>query len=108
MARSPWINNDAERIKSSAGNGIKDIYFPHNSDFLCTLCAKGKQITKPSYLKLKAEPLGFLKRIQGDICGPIHPLPGPYIYFMVLIDASTRWNHVCLFARNHVFPKFIA
>jgi hypothetical protein len=49
-----------------------------------------------SYLKIRAESLKFLERIQGDICGPIQPLSGPFGYFMVLIDASTRWSHVCL------------
>ncbi|KAL5673417.1 hypothetical protein ACJX0J_017723 [Zea mays] len=33
---------------------------------------------------------GFLERIQGDICGPIQPLLGPFRYFMVLIDASSK------------------
>jgi hypothetical protein len=29
-------------------------------------------------------------------------------YFMVLIDVSTRWSHVCLLStRNHVFAKFM-
>ena len=94
-------------ITSSAGHGIKTTQIP--KDFLCISCAKGKLITKPSYLKIKAESLGFLERIQGDICGPIHPLSGPFRYFMVLIDASTRWSHVCLLStRNHAFAKFIA
>ena len=71
-------------------------------------CAKGKLITKPSYLKLNVESLGFLERIQGNIYGPIHPLSGPFRYFMVLIDASPRWSHVCLLStRNHTFAKLI-
>jgi IS30 family transposase len=50
----------------------------------------------------------FLKRIKGDICGPIQPLYGPFRYFMVLIDASTRWSRVCLLStRNHAFAKFM-
>ena len=74
-----------------------------------TACATGKLILRPSYLKIKAEPLTFLERIQGDICGPINPLTGPFRYFMVLIDASTRWSHVCLLStRNHAFARFIA
>ena len=69
----------------------------------------GKLITKPSYLKLNVESLGFRKRIQGDIYGPIHPLSGPFRYFMVLIDASTQWSHVCLLStQNHAFAKLIA
>jgi hypothetical protein len=64
-------------------------FFKH-SDFICTACGTGKLILRPPYLKIKAEPLTFLKRIQGDIYSPIHLLTGPFRYFMVLIDASTR------------------
>ena len=96
-------------INSSVGHGIKTTQFPKPEDFLCTACAQGNLITKPSYLKVKSESLAFLERIQGDICGPINPLSGPFRYFMVLIDASTKWSHVCLLStRNHAFPKFIA
>ncbi|KAL0337700.1 UNVERIFIED_CONTAM: Copia protein [Sesamum calycinum] len=39
-------------------------------------------------------PLKDLKfLVKGDICGPITPSCGPFKYFMVLIDASTRWFH---------------
>jgi transposase InsO family protein len=66
-------------------------------------------ILKPSPLKIRAEPLKFLERIQGDICGPIEPSSGPFRYFMVLIDASTRWSHVCLLStRNHAFAKIMS
>nr|ABA98087.1 retrotransposon protein, putative, Ty1-copia subclass [Oryza sativa Japonica Group] len=83
--------------------------FPKSSDFVCTACATGKLILRPSYLKIRAEPLKFLERIQGDICGPIVPRFGPFRYFMVLIDASTRWSHVCLLStRNHVFAKLMS
>jgi len=96
-------------INSSVGHGIKTTQFPKPEDFLCTACAQGNLITKPSYLKVKSESLAFLERIQGDICGPINHLSGPFRYFMVLIDASTKWSHVCLLStRNHAFPKFIA
>jgi hypothetical protein len=94
-------------IKGSAGHGIKTTQI--SKDSLCVSCAKGKLITKPSYLKLNVKFLGFLERIRGDICGPIHPLSRPFRYFMVLINASTRWSHVCLLStRNHVFAKLIA
>jgi hypothetical protein len=73
---------------------------------VCTSCTTGKLILRSSPLKIHAEPLRFLEHIQGDICGPIQPLCGPFIYFMVLIDASTRWSHVCLLStRNHAFTK---
>ena len=51
----------------------------------------------------------FLERIYGDICGLIHPPCGPLRYFMVLIDASTRWSHVILLStRNVVFARLLA
>jgi hypothetical protein len=54
------------------------------------------------------ELIKFLERIQGDICGPIKSLSGPFRYFMVLIDTSTRWSYVYLLStQNHAFAKFI-
>src|ERR1017187_6135398 len=41
--------------------------------------------------------------------GPISPPCGPFRYFMVLIDASTRWSHVCLLStRNVAFARLLA
>jgi hypothetical protein len=71
-------------ITTSAGHGINTSHFPKPKDFLCTSCATGKLIIRPSYHKIKDESLRFLERIQDDICGPIHPLSGPFQYFMVL------------------------
>jgi hypothetical protein len=69
----------------------------------------GKLIVRPSPLKVKNEIPAFLERIQGDICGPIQPLSGPFSYFMVLIDASSKWSHVCLLStRNYAFAKLIS
>jgi hypothetical protein len=50
-------------ISSSIDHGMKITQVP--KDFLCVSCAKGKLITKPSYLKIKVESLNFLKRLQG-------------------------------------------
>jgi hypothetical protein len=62
-----------------------------------------------SPLKIHIEPLKFLERIQGDICGPIQSVSGSFRYFMVLIDASTRWSHVCLLTtQNNAFAKIMA
>ena len=59
--------------------------------------------------KIRHESLAFLERIQGDICGPIHPPSGPFRYFMVLIDASTRWSHVSLLSTcNVAFVRLLA
>ena len=47
--------------------------------------------------------------MQGDICEPIHPPCGSFVYFMVLINASTRWSHVCLLStRNAAFARLFA
>jgi hypothetical protein len=59
-------------------------------------------------LILRPSPLKFLERIQGDICDSIQPLSGPFRYFMVLVDASTRWSHMYLLStRNYAFDKLI-
>jgi hypothetical protein len=75
---------------------------------VCTSCAIVKLILRPSSLKIHVEPLRFLECIQEDICGPIQPLCGPFRYFMILIDTSTRWSHVYLLSTcNHDFTKFM-
>ena len=103
----PGLSMMRRIIKNSAGHSVKG--FPNPEDFVCTACAKEKLITRPSPLKIRDESPTFLQRIQGDICGPIQPLSGPFRYFMVLIDASTRWSHVDLLStRNHAFSKLIA
>ncbi|XP_004301938.1 PREDICTED: uncharacterized protein LOC101304199 [Fragaria vesca subsp. vesca] len=75
----------------------------------CKACSLAKVVSRPSYAKDNTENIPFLHRIQGDICGPIHPECGPFRYFMVLVDASTRWTHVALLStRNAAFPKLLA
>ena len=104
----PGVGMMRKIICNSNGHDLNEAKFPQSSDFICTACATGKLILRPSHLKIQAEPLQFLERIQGDICGPIQPLSGPFRYFMVLIDASTRWSHVCLLStRNHAFAKIM-
>jgi hypothetical protein len=75
-------------ITNSVGHNLSNT-LPQSLDYVCTACATEKLILRPSYLKIQAERLKFLERIQGDICGPIQPLSRPFRYFMVLIDAST-------------------
>jgi hypothetical protein len=102
----PGIGMMRKIIGNSIGHDMKNAKFPQNKDFCCTACATKKLILRLSYLKIRAGPLKFLKRIQGDICGLIQSLSGPFKYFMVLIDASTRWSHVSLLStRNHAFAK---
>jgi hypothetical protein len=86
---------------------LKDAKFSKSNDFVCTSCAMGKLILQPSSLKIHVEPLK-LEHIQGDICGPIQSLCGPFRYFMILIHTSTRWSHVCLLSTcNHASTKFM-
>jgi hypothetical protein len=95
-------------IRNCTSHDLKDVKIPKSNDFVCTSCAMGMLILCPSLLKIHAKTLRFLERIQGDVCGPIQPLCGPFRYFMVLIDTSTRWSHVCLRStRNHAFAKFM-
>ena len=77
-------------IESTHGHPLKYQRIPQSDKMpMCTSCSLGKLITRPSPLKVDKESPMFLERIQGDICGPIHPPCGPFRYFMVLIDASS-------------------
>jgi hypothetical protein len=96
-------------IENSHGHPLKNQKILSPSDYPCSACSQGKLIIKPSLSKIAVESPSFLERIQGDICGPIHPPCGPFRYFMVLIDASTRWSHVCLLStRNVAFARLLA
>ena len=78
-------------------------------DFSCTACSQGKLIIRPSFTKIASESPAFLERIQGDICRSIHPPSGTFRYFMVLIDVSTIWSHVCLLSTwNVAFSRLLA
>jgi hypothetical protein len=95
-------------IENSHGHPLKNQKILSPSDYPCSACSKGKLIIRPSLSKIDVESPPFLERIQGDICGPIHPSCGPFRYFMVLIDASTRWSHVCLLStRNVAFARLL-
>ena len=96
-------------IENSHGHPLKNQKILLPSDYPCNACFQGKLITKPSHSKIVVECPSFLEIIQGDICGPIHPPCGPFKYFMVLIDASTRWSHICLLSiRNVAFARLLA
>ena len=83
-------------IEQSHGHPLKNQKFILPNEFSCDLCSQGKLIVRPSFNKIMSESPVFLEIIHGDICGHFHPPCGPFRYFMVLIDASTRWSHVCL------------
>ncbi|CAL9025326.1 unnamed protein product [Prunus brigantina] len=96
-------------ISNSNGHPLKPHHSTLSIDQSCKACSQGKLIIRPSPSKLGFECPSFLQRIQGDICGPIHPSCGPFRYFMVLIDASTKWSHVCLLStRNVAFARLLA
>ena len=84
-------------LHQSNGHSLTTGHISSHTDYNCCACTQGKFITRPSSLKVDSDTPQFLERIQGDICGPIDPTSGPFRYFMVLVDASTRWSHVCLF-----------
>jgi hypothetical protein len=60
----PGIGMMRKIINNSVGHDMAKAKFPQNKDFCCTTCATGKLIVRPSYLKIRAEPLNFLERIQ--------------------------------------------
>jgi hypothetical protein len=104
----PRIELMRKIIENFTGHDLKDAKISKSNDFVCTSCAMGKLILRPSLLKIHAETLRFLECIQGDIYGSIQPLCDSFRYLMVLIDSSTRWSHVCLLSTcNHVFAKFM-
>ena len=76
-------------VQNSNGHPLTSRQILVTDGYTCAACSKGKLIIRPSFTKVKFESLAFLERIQGDICGPIHPPSGPFRYFMVLINAST-------------------
>ena len=89
-------------IENSHGHLLKNHNIILSSDYPCAARSQGKLIIRSSHTKVLVESPTFLKRIQGDICGPIHPPCGPFRYFMTLIDASSRWSHVCLLSTRNV------
>jgi GAG-pre-integrase domain len=96
-------------IESANGHPLKDLKILLSKDLSYTAYSLGKLIIRLSKNKIENEFLLFLERIQGDICGPISPPCGPFRYFMVLIDASTQWSHVCLLdTRNVAFARLLA
>nr|ABA96113.2 retrotransposon protein, putative, Ty1-copia subclass [Oryza sativa Japonica Group] len=90
----PGIGMMRKIIGNSIGHHLITDKFPKSSNFVCTACATGKLILRPSYLKTRAEPLKFLERIQGDICGPIVPRSGPFRLANNLPDAFTNYKGV--------------
>ncbi|KAL4564637.1 hypothetical protein LXL04_028704 [Taraxacum kok-saghyz] len=102
-------NTMLRAMNASHGHPLRGKNFVINLKSLCQACSIRKTHLKPLHVKDTKVVSRFLERIQGDICGPIQPTCGAFKYFMVLVDASTRWSHVALLStRNAVFPKLLA
>ncbi|KAL0533327.1 hypothetical protein IC582_030143 [Cucumis melo] len=96
-------------IENSYGHPLKNQKIFQSNELSCIACSQGKLMIRPSLAKVGVESPTFLERIHGDICGPINPPSGPFRYFMILIDASSRWSHVCLLSsRNLTFARLLA
>jgi hypothetical protein len=95
-------------IENSWGHQLMSREIIQSNKFSCSSYSQVKLIIRPSPTKSGNEYISFLDRIHGDICGLIHPSCEPFEYFMVLIDASTRWSHVCLLStRNQAFARLL-
>ena len=71
-------------------------------------CAQGKLVIRPSLHKEPYESPKCLENIDGDIHGPMHPLSGPFYYFMGVKDASSCSSHVTLLSTcNMALPQLI-
>jgi len=96
-------------IENSHGYPLKNLKILLPSENSSAACSQGKLITKTSSSKVVTKSPTFLKRIEGDICGHIHSPCKPFRCFMVLIDATSKWSHVCLpSSQNVAFARLIA
>ena len=86
----PGISMMRRIYQNSNGHPLTNGQILVPDGYTCAACSKGKLIIRQSFTNVTFESLTFLERIQGDICGPIHPPSGRFCYFMVLIDASTQ------------------
>ena len=89
-------------IEHSHGHPLQNQKILLSNEYSCDACSQGKLMVKPSFTKVICKSSIFLKKIHGNICGPNYPPYGPFHYFMILIDASTRWSHVCLLSTRDV------
>lgn len=96
-------------IENSCGHQLMSREIIQSNKFSCSSCSQGKLIIRLSLTKTGNEFISFLKLIHGDIYWPIHRSCGSFRYFMVLIDASTRWSHVYLSStRNQALARLLA
>lgn len=95
-------------INSYYGHSVGGKNFIIKPKSLCRACLIGKKNLKSLHLESIKVVSCFLKRIQGDICGPIQQTCGPFKYFTKLVYVSTRWLYVVFLSkRNAKFPKLL-
>ncbi|KAI3457314.1 hypothetical protein Pfo_013977 [Paulownia fortunei] len=95
--------------KHTRGHSLKGTMMLMSKDYIYESCLQGKLIIRPSIKNVGYESLSFLQHIHGDICGLINPASGPFRYFMVIVDASYKWSHVCLLStHNIIFARLLA
>ena len=82
-------------IENSCGHSLKNKKIIQYNELSCAVRSQEKLIIRPSPGKIQNESLTFLEHIQDDIYGPIYPPCESFRYFMIIIDASIVWSHVC-------------
>ena len=96
-------------IENSERHLLKNLKIFQFKKFSCVACSQSKLIIKPSLDKVGTKSLTFLEHIQGDICRPIHYSCTPFKYFIILINASSRWSYICLLStHNLMFARLLA
>ena len=109
MLGHPEFSMMRQIVEQSHEHPLKNQKILLPNEFSYDPCSQGKLIVRPSFNKIMSDHQFFLERINGDIYEPIHAPCGPSRYFMVLLDASTKWSHVCLLStRNVVFARLFA
>jgi transposase InsO family protein len=104
------LGHPSEGIFRKSLQLVKQLALPPSKNAtVCTACAEGKFRLAPAPMKKDTEPLPFLARLHGDICGPIFPCSGPFRYYQVLADAATTYLYVSLLStRNLAFARILA
>lgn len=89
--------------------GIQRTAKPKSKSKLCLACSQGKLTIRPAVPKTIYTIPKFLEQINADICGPIDPPSGPFKYFLVLIDSSTKWLQISLLSTiNLAFSRILS
>jgi hypothetical protein len=53
-------------------------------------------------------PIPLSKQLNANVCGPVDPRRGPFWFFIISIDSSTKWSQVShLSTRNLVLLRIL-